>query len=239
MTKKRLYEWVLFTLVFFVLVIAFGVVLRFYLPDDFGNPNAGYQTFKDLIPLFIAIPASWLGYCFQRRLSYLTALRANYHDLVQVIQDAVQYTYLANPSQEHFASTMKGLSVATDSLRGVFKNLPSKDVLGLYPYENLKEIAKAISWLAPWETRTDEQRSRCRICITTTWASMHQALLLEFDTEVPDYPVSKYLVSRESITDLLIKGDLVEAHIEMERKNQRDRYERWTNSRVKRLSKAW
>jgi hypothetical protein len=60
-------------------------------------------------------------------------------------------------------------------------------------------------------------------CVSTLWASMHQALLLEFDREVPVLPLSKYLDDHPSVADKLIEGSLTDDDLSEEQRRQRDR----------------
>jgi hypothetical protein len=221
-TKRRLRLWVLLTVLFFALVLAFGLWLRIGLDSD-----SGYQIFKDLMPLLVAIPAAWLGYCFQRRLSYLTALRELWKELIPAIQAAIQYTHLEKPSQSDFARVQEKLCGTIDALRGVFANIPRKDAVGFYPYEPLKDILQALNWLGFGDNVTPHNRYWTRRCIKTQWGTMHQALLLEFDTDQTPFPISKYLDKEPSLADLLVDGKLDESAIEAEEQRQRDRLRRW------------
>lgn len=106
------------------------------------------------------------------------------------------------------------LSIAIDSVRGVFKNIPLKNYpLGLYPYENLKEIRRVIGWLG-YKARWLEEKDLAHECIAKLWVEMHSALLQEFDTEVPTIPVSKYLDKRTSLADKLLSGTGTERDLE-------------------------
>jgi hypothetical protein len=223
MTRKRLYSVTALVVSIYLLALAAGIVIRIIFPDDQqGHTSQVYGTYKDLIPFIIAIPAAWLGFCFQRRTSYLSALRAFWDDLIPTVQQAIQYTYLQKPTEEVFAATMRDLSTVIDSLRGVFRNIPTEDPVGLYPYENLKDIRMVISWLGYSNDHSDHDRYWARRCIVTLWASMHQAMLLEFDREIPVYPLSKYLDRRLSVADKLKEGKLTEKDFEEEMRRQRE-----------------
>jgi hypothetical protein len=224
MTRKRLYSVTTLVVSIYVLALAGGIVIRIIFPNDQqGHTSQVYGTYKDLIPFIIAIPAAWLGFCFQRRTSYLSALRAFWDDLIPAVQQAIQYTYVKQPTEEAFAATMKELSTVIDSLRGVFQNIPTGDPVGLYPYENLKDIYHVISWLGYSNNRSDHDRYWARRCIGTLWASMHQAMLLEFDREVPVFPLSKYLDHLPSVADKLKEGKLTEKDLEEEIQRQQER----------------
>jgi hypothetical protein len=119
-----------------------GIGLRVRHPEE---QDLVYGTFKDLIPFIIAIPAAWLGFCFQRRSSYVQQLRAFWSDLVTVVQSSVQYTYITSPTQEDYGTTIVAVTRAIDEVRGIFKNLRERPgQIGLYPFESLKDIKRAL-----------------------------------------------------------------------------------------------
>jgi len=193
---------------FFVGYFALGIVLYVWPPEETesGKEPRLFQLYKDLMPLVIAVPAAYLGYCFQRRGSYLQALRELWKVLIPAVQRAIQYTYLDTPDRKEFANVMRDLSTVIDSLRGVFRNIPRRDNAGLYPYEPLKDIWQVMSWLR--DERGAEQRRHARHCIRRLWHEVHSAMLTEFDREVPVHPVSKHLDGSKSLADKLRDGTL-------------------------------
>jgi hypothetical protein len=58
---------------------------------------------------------------------------------------------------------------------------------------------------------------------------MHQAMLQEFDREVPVFPLSKYLDRRPSVADNLKEGKLTEEDFKAEEQWQRERLTRAWN----------
>ena len=183
MTRKTLNKRIKTVLVIYCIAVITAISLRVAFPDEKGTPSIAYQTYKDLIPFLLAIPAAWLGYCFQRRSSYLAALRQLWGQLIPAVQTAIQFTHLQNPTKEDFSNVQKELSIVTDSLRGVFENIPNRDPVGLYPYENLKQIQKIVSWLYLETQNSADEKYWARRMVKTLWASMHHMLLLEFDRE--------------------------------------------------------
>jgi hypothetical protein len=144
---------------------------------------------KDMNAALLAIPAAVLAYWFSRRNNYVQALRQFWDKVIPSAQETIQYTYLHSPDERDFAKVMASLSVVIDSLRGVFANVPAKDLeIGLYPYENLKTIRRIIKTLDPAKGKVEESdRKAARDCIVRMWHQMHQALLLEFDRAVPTF----------------------------------------------------
>ena len=156
----------------------------------------------------LAVLAAYLGFCFQRRNSYLQALRDLWKILIPAVQRAVQYTHLEQPDPNEFSELMRELSTVIDSLRGVFKNVPGPGV-GLYPYEPIKDILTTVGWVH--EGKSPHERYLARQCIINEWYGMHSALLKEFDRSVPVEPVSKYIDGKTSLSDKLKNGTLSES----------------------------
>lgn len=169
-----------------------------------------YKFFKDIIPVGIAIPVAYLAYCFQRRISYLQAMRALWADLIPAIQTVIQYTHLQQPTASDFSKVSASISGAIDSLRAVFANIPMAGLpTGLFPYENLKDIEKIVSWLSYMKKRSDKDRQSARLCIVRLWQEMYNEMLLEFDRSPPIRGVSKFLNKEpKSLADLLLAEDL-------------------------------
>ena len=188
-------------------LIIYGVI---YAGAVFYGWDNTKEVLKSLILLALAVPAAILTHAFSRRNSYFQALRDLWQRLIPAVQKAIQYTHLTSPNEKEFATTMEELGTAIDMVRGVFSNVrKKKGSRGLYPYENLKDIHKLISWLGYGSHFRTRKASITRTCITSLWQEMHFAMLDEFDRDIPATPVSKYFDKTEtSVADLLIKGRL-------------------------------
>ncbi len=190
MTRKQLRCVTFMVIGIYALALGVGLALRIVGPP---TPTPYYETFKDLIPLILAIPAAYLGYCFQQRGSYLQSLRSLWSQIVIAINNAIQYTYLESPTQDQFRKTLTDLSIVIDELRGVYKNIgeSSKNV-GLYPYEPFKDIHKAISDLG-FGSLNENARMMARRKIVGHWKSIRSNFLDEFDRAIPTKVVSPYI----------------------------------------------
>ena len=102
MNQRAFRRNVIFVIALYMSAIIAGIWLK--LLDPYNNEAPAYSTFKDLIPLLIAIPAAWLGYCFQRRQAYLKDVRELWSKLVASVQDAIQYTHLPAPEHSRVAA---------------------------------------------------------------------------------------------------------------------------------------
>ena len=200
--RRNIWRW---ALVLFAFSFAYIVIYQRF-PDQ-----PGVRAVGDLIPLILAVPAVFLAHAFARRNSYLQALRDFWSRLVPTAQTVIQYTHLPDPQPADYASVQKTLSTAIDELRSVFDNVPLRNhPRGLYPYENLKDIKRVVDWLGVGKKRNDEEIHLARKCIIRLWQEMYHAMLSEFDRDVPESPVSRYLANGISIACLLDRGELTE-----------------------------
>jgi hypothetical protein len=175
MTRRSLNRWICLTIGVHLAVIAIGVMPRTLLP---GKGDVVYATFKDLVPLAVAIPAAWLAYCFQRRSSYMRQLRILWSKLTLAIHDAIQYTHLMHPTQDQYAAVMKSLGIAIDEVRALFSNLDeSWDAPGPFPFESVKDIRTAIRNLGFGSEIHREQASAVRELVGEKWKKTRSAIL--------------------------------------------------------------
>jgi len=190
MTKRQLFHITLSVMGIYCVAVALGVILRII--DNAPN-GIIYSTYKDLLPLIIAIPAAFLAYSFQRRTSYVQALRSLWSNLISAVQGARSYTYVENPSQELYLKTLSTLSIVIEEARGVFCNIPAEGTQnGWYPFEPIKEIHKDLENLDWGEKATSETRLQVRWRINQRWKLVRTELLREFDRDVPTYHYAWY-----------------------------------------------
>jgi hypothetical protein len=86
------------------------------------------------------------------------------------------------------------LSVAIEEVRGVFKNVgESQNQRGIYPFEAIKTIHRAISDLGYGSEFSNDRARRARATIIPAWKKGRAQLLRELDRDFPTYPESPYL----------------------------------------------
>ncbi|MBN1805248.1 MAG: hypothetical protein JW837_08365 [Sedimentisphaerales bacterium] len=190
MTKRNLTRCFRIALTIYVIAIILSVVFRIF---DSTKGTVIYNTFKDMIPFVIVMPAAWFGYCLQRRLSYLQQLRTLWSRLVEAIQHGTHYTYLNNPTEEQYMDVLRSISISIDEVRGVFTNLNECDSkVGLYPFEPIKDIYGLIQDLGYANKTPKEKRDEIREKIFALWQEARRELLKEFDREVPTFSHSHW-----------------------------------------------
>ena len=191
MTKRKIARSFAVAVVIYLTAVIAGILFRVF---DKTDDAVVYATFKDMIPFVIAIPAAWVGYCLQRRSSYLQQLRTLWSRLVEAIQAGTHYTYLDKPTREQHADVLRAISVAIDEVRGVFANLSeSEQEVGLYPFEPIKDIYALIHDLGYAHDTAKEKRDKIREQIFALWHGARQELLKEFDRETPTFSHSHWV----------------------------------------------
>lgn len=193
MTKRQLKFWVFAVMSIYLLTVVAGIAIKYQFPS---KDDPVYSTFKDLIPFLLAIPTAWLGFCFSRRLSFLAQLRTLWSHLVSAVQIAIQYTHLQQPTQEQYSEALREISMAIDEVRGSFKNVgEAEGKIGLYPFEDLKDIHKIISGLGFGDAFKSGEVAEARTQIGKCWGKVRQPFLSEFERHEPTKPSSRYIRS--------------------------------------------
>jgi hypothetical protein len=189
MTKKQLRWRIICITGFYATTFIVGFFLRIL---GTPKPTIYYETFKDLIPIILAIPAAYLGYCFQRRSNYVSALRSLWSKMVHATNKAMQYTYEMGASQEEYHEVLILLRIVIDEVRGVYKNLrESNGENGIYPYEPIKLIHYEISKLG-YGVKEEHKCILARKRVYGYWKSIRENFLAEFDRADPSKIVSPY-----------------------------------------------
>lgn len=183
---------VLVVIAVYGVAIAVGIGLR--LLDTCNKDAPVYTTFKDLVPLIIAIPAAWLGYCFQRRQAYLKDVRDLWSKMVVAVQDSLQYTFLLEPGQPEYGRVLKGLSITMEELRAVFENVgEGESRIGLFPFESIKSIYGKVSDLGFGAQFKPKEAKQAREEILILWKKLRSHYLSELERGIPVRPDSPFL----------------------------------------------
>ena len=183
MTRKQLRKTLISVIVLYALAFVSGLVIYYFI--DNTDKHIHYQIFKDLIPLIIAIPAAYLGFCFQRRSSFLQALRILWSNLINAVNSGIQYTHQKETTDRQFGETLVLLSKVIDEFRGVYKNInESHGEIGIFPFECLKEIHKTVSRLG-YGTLDAGKATEARKHIRQNWGNLRRSFLTEFDRSKP------------------------------------------------------
>lgn len=199
MTRKQLKTTIILVISIYAAAVVVGIIV--YLNDN-TEKKINYAVFRDFIPFIIALPAAYLGYCFQRRSSYMLALRQLWSNLIESVNSAIQYTQLSNPEKEEYEKTLILLSKSIDEVRGVYKNIDENESsIGHYPFESLKSIYSIISELG-FKEISPEKRIDASKHIKHNWGNLRRTFLREFDRPEPTVFDSPFInTGSDKITD--------------------------------------
>jgi hypothetical protein len=157
-----------------------GVLMRIFASADV------YQTYKDLIGLFIPIPAAWLAFSFQSRLSYVQAGRTLWRTILNAVHSARSYTLLSEPSEKDYRQVVEALAIALDEVRGLFRNLPVEGKpRGWYPFEPIRDMLRVMEDLHWGPHATRPRRDAARDQLDEFWPLVREPLLLELERDLP------------------------------------------------------
>jgi hypothetical protein len=182
MTRRNLRNKIIVVILIYAVFIVIGSCLYYFEP--IGDCKL-YIVFKDLILLWVAIPAAYLGDCFQRRAAFTDALRKMWANLINSVNQARQFTFDNSPTHQSYGAVLRALSESIDEVRGVYSNIDeSKSKIGIYPYESIKEI-QAITSRLSFTTYDKQKADEARCAIDFHWGLVKSSFLFEFDRPVP------------------------------------------------------
>lgn len=141
-----------------------------------------FELFKELSPVVVLLPAAWIGYSFQRRISFVNDLRVFWPGLVDAVQRSIEYLRRTEGDQAEFERTLTALRSRIDDARALFRRKnPSETSTGKYPYEGITKIHDLFQGLGFSEQMPDEETKRVRGEIVDAWQKVRRQILHEFD----------------------------------------------------------
>ena len=179
MKKKDLTKWIILVIIAYIISISIGILVFFNYPT-------AIEEYISIIPFLVAIPAALLTRGFQRRASYIKALRNVWPKIVESGRLAIEYTYIKAPTEQQFRDVVISLSSSIDHLRMLFKN-----VGGFYPVESIKMIYEEFDAIRSTFKFDNPEGARNRI--SALWHQARDSILEEFDRVIPDkYDAPEY-----------------------------------------------
>ena len=180
MTVRR-FSIHVFTVVAIYLITALAGIVLFY-----QDPKGAFEVYKEVSGFLVAAPAAWLAYAFQRRQKYLEDIHEIWKDMVNAVQDAIQYTHLVEWNDDKYAQAQKNFSCVIDELRAVFMNIgETTSSMGLFPFKQLKAIHSKFSEFRS-EDFDEQTRERRRGEIVCQWKSLRRSFLNQMSRGIPE-----------------------------------------------------
>jgi len=176
-----------------VVVLIVGLVTAAVVGRLFGGPPgmALYEIITDFTELQIALIAVYLAYVFQQRAFFVQMLRALWSQIIVAKNEIIRYAHDPVLTQEKYAHTFGAVSIAIDEMRGVYRNVGEHgQALGLYPYEPLHDMLRALTQLGYGEP-SDGQRANCRARVVRAWNALRYDFRREFRPPEPSHPITE------------------------------------------------
>jgi hypothetical protein len=183
MTRARLQRQVGAVVIAYAGALVLGIVLRI---ASSSATSPGHATYRDLMPLVIALPAALLAFAFQRRVAYLQGLRTLWANMINAVAAALAYSEVPTPSKEMYLSALQRLSAVIEEVRGFYQNVPTGySTEGYYPFEPLKQIYRELRALGFGDAATTAKQETARDSIYSKWKRTRSQFVTELDVDIP------------------------------------------------------
>lgn len=151
-----------------------------------------YEYLRDMSLLIATGGVAYITNVFQKRSSFVEALKEEWRDIIATKSALFAYTQLERPTQEEYLATFCKLSETIDNMRSVYQNVgETDDLVGLYPFAPLHDMRRALQTLDPRKASVAdaETRNLVRDAILQSFYALRETFLEELDLEEPDHPL--------------------------------------------------
>jgi hypothetical protein len=155
-----------------------------------------YEYLRDMSLLIATGGVAYITNLFQKRSSFLDALKEEWRDIIATKSALFAFTQLERPTAEQYIATFCKLSETIDNMRSVYQNVgETHDLIGLYPFAPLHDMRRALQTLDPRKSPNADREARnlVRDAILQSFYALRETFLEELDLEEPDHPL---LISR-------------------------------------------
>jgi len=180
-----------------VLLVSLVAKLAPYIPGFAGGASEAlaadlYEYLKDMALVFVTVVATALAGIYQRRQSFISALKEEWREIVEAKSRLYAYTRMSHPSEFDYIEAFTFISATIDNMRTVYANVgETESLIGLYPFSPLHDMRRALQTLDPSKNKavTEEQRKLARDGILQSFYALRETFLEELDLEPPDRPI--------------------------------------------------
>ena len=199
MTRSTLRRtlWRIYALLALVLGVSFIAKIADHIPGLAGTGvekilKDGYEYLRDMSLLIATGGVAYITNVFQKRHSFVEALKEEWRDIIATKSALFTYTQLERPTLEQYLDTFCRLSETIDNMRSVYRNSGETDALiGLYPFAPLHDMRRVLQTLDPRKAPNAdaETRALARDAILQSFYALRETFLEELDLEEPDTPL--------------------------------------------------
>ena len=187
--------------IYAVLIIVLGISFLAKIADHVpGLAGSGverllkdaYEFLRDMSLLIATGGVAYIANIYQKRQSFIDALKAEWRDIIAAKSALFTYTQLERPTLEQYLAAFCKLSETIDNMRSVYQNVgETGSLIGLYPYAPLHDMRRALQTLDPRKApdADAEARNLARDAILQSFYALRETFLEELDQEEPDHPL--------------------------------------------------
>ena len=151
-----------------------------------------YEYLRDMSLLIATGGVAYITNVFQKRHSFVEALKEEWRDIIATKSALFAYTQLERPTLEQYIAAFCKLSETIDNMRSVYQNVgETDDLVGLYPFAPLHDMRRALQTLDPRKSpdADADARNLVRDAILQSFYALRETFLEELDLEEPDHPL--------------------------------------------------
>lgn len=199
MTRTRLIRVLRTTtlVISLILLLAFVARLAPYIPGIAATPaeafgTALYEYLRDMALLVATIVAAWLAAALQKRASFTERLQQEWRTIVETKTKLILFCDKSYATADEYQEAYASISMAIDSMRVVYSNVGETQThVGLYPYEPLHDMRRALATLDPRKSSKIPSDQRDLVCaaIQQSFAAIRENFLDELDLDAPTRPI--------------------------------------------------
>lgn len=199
MTRSKLRRTLGWIYVALVIVLAVSLVTKLasHIPGIAGTRWEGlakdvYDYLKDMALVFVTVVAAALAGIYQRRQSFIAALKEEWRDIIKAKSELVAFTHILNPDHAQYMRAFTAMSETLDNMRSVYRNVgETKQLIGYYPYEPLHDMRRVLQAMDPRKVTPENyvDPSVARDAIIRSFLTVRESFLEELDLEPPDKPI--------------------------------------------------
>ena len=153
-----------------------------------------YEFLRDMSLLIATGGVAYIANVFQKRHSFIEALKEEWRDIIAAKSALFAYTQLERPTLERVLSRQPSASSprpSTTCARSTRTSARPMSWSGLYPYAPLHDMRRALQTLEPRKNPDASERGappRAR-CHPAGFYALRERFLEELDLEPPDHPL--------------------------------------------------
>lgn len=199
MTRKRLRRFVAQIIFWVIVVLLLAAMAKCPI---IPIPESLYNYITDMSILIFTVASVLMANAFRKRQVFIDSLREVWREIVDMKAALSVYCQRENTALDDYLEAYSKLSQAIDNMRMVYRNVgESKTLIGLYPYEPLHDMRRAMESIDPrTASATMDQRAAVREIVWDSFNALRERFLDELELVEPAYPILEEGAGRKKKT---------------------------------------